>query len=62
MAKEANCSSNFVLVGKLKERKEGKMRMEKHKRNLKREKCVLFSIPPVNLIKKQIGQFALSRN
>ncbi len=40
----------FILVGKLKEGKGGKKRMEKRKRNLKRGKGVLFSIPSVNLI------------
>jgi hypothetical protein len=33
----------------MKERKEGKKRMEKRKRNLKRGKGVLFGIPSVNL-------------
>jgi hypothetical protein len=36
-------------VGKLKDRKEEKKRMEKRKINPKRRKGVLLSIPPVNL-------------
>jgi len=42
-------SFSFILVGKLKERKEEKKRMEKRKINPKRRKGVLFSIPSVNL-------------
>jgi hypothetical protein len=49
-------------VGKMKERKEGKKRMEKRKRNVKRGKGVLFGIPYVNLKYNNKEQFAWSRN
>jgi hypothetical protein len=42
-------SFSIILVGKLKERKEEKKKMEKRKINPKRRKGMLFSIPSVNL-------------
>jgi hypothetical protein len=46
----------------MKERKEGRKRMEKRKMNVKRGKGVLFGIPSVNLKYNDIEQFAWSRN
>jgi hypothetical protein len=46
----------------MKERKEGKKRMEKRKSNVKRGKGVLFGIPSVNLKYNDVEQFACSRN
>jgi hypothetical protein len=49
-------------VGKMKERKKGRKRMEKRKMNVKRKKGVFFGIPSVNLKYDDIEQFAWSRN
>jgi hypothetical protein len=49
-------------VGKFKERKDGKKRIKKRKRNIKRGKGVLFGIPSVDLKYKYIEQFVCSRN